>query len=413
MKNILVVGAGFAGAVVSRELAERGYRVLVIDARNHIAGNAYDYVNEHGIRVHKYGPHIWHTNNQEAQDWTSKFTDWSWHRHTVHAQLEDGRHVPLPINATTIEEVFGNELYEFVDAINGWAFSNGLNSEIEPATIEKFLETKRVKLDGPPQNSRELVESSVGKELCEIFFAPYTEKMWGLKLEELPAGVAARIPTRTDYGDGYFPKDRYQGFPTDGYTAMFEKIFDHPNITVSLNTRREDLPQFGLSGNMRFIPGWEDTQFDQVFTSEPLDSLYEFDDGPLPWRSIKCHTYSVPVPSVLIDSVVNFTHSGPHTRVTEWKKFPSHGDNPHWTTLTVEEPCDYVDNTMERYYPVKTSDRNDPYKALYEKYRARAEADGYICIGRCANYQYLDMWMVVAQTLKIVRDFLETENDPV
>lgn len=408
MSKILVVGAGFAGAVTARTLAEAGHEVLVIDKRNHIAGNAYDEINEHGIRVHKYGPHIWHTSNKEAHEWFSRFTEWEEYRHFVYAQLEDGSHVPLPVNASTIKHVLKDELKEFVenfDYANNPEFSGKCDQM--PWLLQKFLDSISIKLDGPPKNSREVVESSVGKKLTELFFAPYTKKMWGMDLSDLPAGVAARIPTRTTEENLYFPNDVYQAMPKEGYTKAFERIFDHPNITVWLSTERKELPQFNCGGYVKFSDKRWDCEFDAVFTSEPIDTYYDCDLGELPWRSIKFHTHTIPLPSALPSPVVNFTHDGKFTRVTEWKQFPAHGSNPYFTTLTFEEPCDYKDNDLERYYPVKTTLEVDPNRELYNKYKERAEKDGIHFIGRCGTYQYLDMWIVIAQTLKKVNEFLQ------
>ena len=413
-KKALVVGAGFAGAVVARELAESGlYDVLVIDARNHIAGNAYDYVNEHGIRVHKYGPHLWHTNNEVAHNWFSQFTEWLPYKHQVQAQL-DGSHVPLPINAQTIIDVFGKEFSDFAMSSPEYWGMQDEESDLEfcykPRAFEAFIESKQVKHE-KITNSREHVEASVGKELCELFFAPYTKKMWGMDLADLPTSVAARIPTKTNFDPYYFPKDKFQGLPKDGYTVAFEKIFDHDSIEVLTSTDRKELMQFSdLNKCVKFIRGW-DGEFDAVFTSEPIDTYYNCDLGELPWRSVKMHHLTVPLPQVLPTPTVNFTHDGPHTRVTEWKQLPGHGENPHYTTLTFEEPCDYRDNNMERYYPVKSSLPVDPHRELYNTYRDRAEADGIHFIGRCGTFQYLDMWMVIAQTLKTVEKFIETERN--
>ena len=387
MKKALVVGAGFAGAVVARELAEAGWKVTVVEQRDHIAGNAYDYVNEHGIRVHKYGPHLWHGNSEKAQEWASQFTEWVPYKHYVKALLPNGKAVPLPINRETIEEVFREEILQRY-GVNDWS-------------VEDFLALKRVDIN--PEyvfNSREHVELSVGKELCELFFAPYTKKMWGMDLSELPVSVAARIPTKTDYDPYYFPKDIYQFLPKDGYTAMFERIFDHENITVKLSISRQELVEKG------------DVDYDVVFTSEPIDTYYNCDMGELPWRSIRCHVYSVPVPKVLPSPVLNFTHDGPHTRVTEWKQLPGHGDNPYWTTLTVEEPCDYKDNNYERYYPVKTSHKIDPNRELYKKYRERAQKDGIHFLGRAGKYVYIDMQPCVNSTLAQVGKFLAGDIIP-
>jgi len=425
-KKALVVGAGFAGAVVARELADTGdWDVLVIDARNHVAGNAYDYINEHGIRVHKYGPHLWHGNSDIAQEWASRFTEWIPYKHYVTAQLPDGRHVPLPINAKTIMEVFGQEFHNFaMSKPEYWAYqdediADGIG--YLPLAFEAFMEQQRVKYE-TVTNSREHVESSVGKRLCELFFAPYTKKMWGMDLADLPTSVAARIPTKTDSDKYYFPKDKYQFIPKDGYTALITKALDHPNITVSLSTARSELMQYqGGSvlnqlkrrvGQLKSLPEWNDVVFDAIFTSEPIDTYYDCDLGELPWRSIKCHTYNVPVPKLLDAPVVNFTHDGPHTRATEWKQIPGHGDNPYWTTLTVEEPCDYRDNNMERYYPVKTSHAIDPNRELYKQYRDRAKKDGIHFIGRCGRYVYTDMMPCINSTLAQVGRFLSGDTIP-
>ena len=402
-KKALVVGAGFAGAVVARELAEAGWKVLVIDKRNHVAGNAYDYINEHGIRVHKYGPHLWHGNSDMAQEWASQFTEWVPYKHWVEAMLPNGKMVPLPINRKTISTVFGGIPMSPEDMSSAAA---------QTASVEEFMDAKRVQMNPEDiTNSREHVEASVGKELCELFFAPYTKKMWGMDLSDLPASVAARIPTKTDDDKFYFPKDKHQCLPAEGYTTMFENIFKHENITLKLSTAREQLVQFadGKGYVVQLSEEWSG-EFDAIFTSEPIDTYYNCDLGELPWRSIKCHVFSVPLQKALSAPVVNFTHHGPFTRTTEWKQLPAHGSNPYWTTLTVEEPCDYRDNGMERYYPVKTSHAIDPNREVYKQYRERAKNDGIHFIGRCGTYTYTDMQPCVNSTLTMIRKFLAGES---
>ena len=428
-KRALVVGAGFAGGVVARELAEAGWKVLVIDKRNHIAGNAFDYINDHGIRVHKYGPHLWHGNSDAAQAWASQFTEWVPYKHFVEALLPNGKYVPLPINSKTIKALFFAELRDFIDCGNPatqdyWGYNDEEDDFLYHYSnrgYEAFLESKREQINPEDiTNSRQHVEASVGKELCELFFAPYTKKMWGMDLADLPASVAARIPTKLDmesmkkYGHWdqyYFPKDKHQCLPAEGYTKMFERIFDHENITVKLCVAREELPQYSNGGYVVSISEeWTNAKFDAVFTAEPIDTYYKCDLGELPWRSIKCHVVDVPLPQALPAPVVNFTHDGPYTRVTEWKQLPAHGSNPYWTTLTFEEPCDYKDNNMERYYPVKTSHAVDPHRELYKKYRARAQEDGIHFIGRCGRYVYTDMIPCVNSTLAQVKKFLAGES---
>lgn len=413
--KILVVGAGFAGATVARELAEAGHSVLVIDRRDHIAGNAYDYVNEHGIRVHKYGPHLWHTSNDEVQEWTSRFTKWVPYCHWVTARLADGNATPLPINPQTIEDVFGNRFDAWADR-NDQVVYNAETGEMrgyKEGAHAKFLETL-VEHHSDVTNSRQHVENSVGKELCDIFFAPYTKKMWGLELEELPASVAARIPTNVESGSYlYFPKDKHQCLPKEGYTQMVANILNHPNIEVKLGVSRSDVVDEERDGKIPGFLFWKTAEdrevtFDHVFTSEPIDTYFECKLGELPWRSIKMHTYSIPIESILPSPVQNFTHDGPITRMTEWKWLPEHGDNPYWTTVTAEEPCDYRDNSMERYYPVKTSHAVCPHRELYKKYREMADAlPNVTFIGRCGLFTYIDMHMAISSSLHAARDFLK------
>jgi UDP-galactopyranose mutase len=399
--NILVVGAGFAGAVAARELAEAGHTITIVDKRNHIAGNAYDYINELGIRVHKYGPHLWHTSNDEVQEWASRFTEWVPYQHRVRAQLKDGRTTPLPVNDQTIEDVFGDSFIQwaldtkraFYDFVGDIRFSPS-RREVAAAYLEVL-----VSHHADVTNSKQHVENSVGSTLSSIFFEPYTKKMWGLSLEDLPASVAARIPTNVESGDDrYFPNDKHQYLPAKGYTEMVRRILDHANIELRLNTTREQIErEYSL----------QQRRFDHIFSSEPIDVYFNCSLGPLPWRSIKMHTYSVPVPKLLDAVVMNFTHDGPYTRVTEWKQLPAHGDNPWWTTITVEEPCDYLDNAMERYYPVKTTQEPCPYRDLFKRYKQMAENLGNITfIGRCGQFAYIDMHMAISSSLHAVRRFL-------
>ena len=329
----LVVGAGFSGAVIARELAEAGHTVRVVEARNHVAGNAYDYANEHGIRVHQYGPHLFHTNNKSVYDWLSKFTEWVPYQHKVKAQLEDGRFATLPVNRET--------------------------------------------------------KDMVGEEnVLDIFFRPYTKKMWGMELDELNPDIINRVPIRDDDNELYFPNDEYQAMPKDGYTALVENILDHKNIQVMLETS--------------YDKDWN-WMYDHVFNSMPIDQYFDFKHGNLPYRSIRFTTVTLPIPRALPTTTVNFTHDGPQTRVTEWKNIPCHGDNKYSTTLTFEEPCDYVDNNFERYYPVK--DRDGKNRELYEKYK-NEQPENMTFIGRCGLYAYLDMHQAINSALATVRKFL-------
>ena len=338
MSNYLIVGAGFSGAVIARELAEAGHTVNVIDKRDHIAGNAYDYRDpETGILVHKYGPHLFHTKNDRVWQYLQKFASWTPYKHKVKAQLNDGRFVTLPVNQKTAAAVGGFE------------------------------------------------------NVLDVFFRPYTKKMWGVELDELDPDIINRVPIRYDDNEFYFPEDTHQALPLFGYTFLVEEILNHSNISVSLNT--------SFSKKM-------ENEYDHVFNSMPIDEYYDFRYGELPYRSIKFHHKTVPMTNVLPTVTVNFTHDLPYTRVTEWRKLPFHqpfdSGNPD-TILTFEEPCDYRDNNLERYYPVK--DKDGVNRETYKKY-ASIDNPKVTFIGRCGMYVYIDMDQAINSALATVRKFL-------
>lgn len=330
--KIFIIGAGFSGSVIAHELAKDGHKITIIDQRDHIGGNAYDYVNDKGIRIHKYGPHIFHTNSQQAANWITQFGEWVEYKHKVKAQLSNGDYVTIPVNN----------------------------------------ETKRI----------------VGEEnIIDTFYRPYTKKMWNKDIEELDPGILNRIPSRDDDNEYYFPNDKYNFMPKNGYTVIFKEILNHPNITYHLNTSYDDGMEYG---------------FDYTFNSMPIDEYYDYIFGRLPYRSIRFHHIDIPMVKVLPTAVVNNTNDSKYTRTTEWKNFPYHGINNHWTSLTYEEPCDYVDNNYERYYPVK--DINGKNRKLYERYKA-IPTENMEFIGRCGMYVYIDMHQAINSALATVERF--------
>tara|TARA_B100000676_G_scaffold23919_1_gene21438 strand:+ start:410 stop:1420 length:1011 start_codon:yes stop_codon:yes gene_type:complete len=335
--KVLVVGAGFSGAVIARELARAGHDVNIIDERDHIGGNAYDYTNDKGIRIHKYGPHLFHTSNKKVYDWVTQFDEWVPYKHKVKAQLSDGRYVTLPVNKET-KEIVGEE------------------------------------------------------NIIKTFFAPYTYKMWGKTIEELDPSIINRIPMRDDDNEYYFPNDQYQVLPKNGYTRIFELILDEKNITTNLSVR--------FSRSM-------EKDFDHVFNSMPIDDYFGYAYGTLPYRSIKFHHVDLPLVKALPTGTVNFTHDGPYTRVTEWKNLPEHGINNQYTTLTYEEPCDYMVNNHERYYPVKDVEGENRKK--YHQYKKLIRSN-MTFIGRCGMYVYIDMHQAISSALYTAKKFLENNK---
>lgn len=336
-KQILIVGAGFAGATIAYELAINGYNVTVIDKRDHIGGNAYDYVNHHGIRIHKYGAHIFHTKNKKVFDWLSQFTEWIEYKHKVVAKLPNDDFIVFPPTKD---------------------FSNSVGIEY----------------------------------IRKVLYIPYTKKMWGMSIDEIDSSVINRVPVREDNGDLYFPNDEYQYLPKNGYSSIFSEILNHKNITVKLNTQ--------------FDKKMEDDYY-HVFNSMPIDEYYDYKYGELPYRSILFDHADYKVEKLSNHPVINFTDDGPYTRVIEWKNFPNHGNNKETTTVTKEIPCDYKENHMERYYPVK--DAKGLNRRIYDDYK-KISNDKVTFIGRCGMYVYIDMDQAISSSLSIANKFLIKES---
>ncbi len=384
-RTVLVVGAGRAGAVHARRLAEAGFHVEVIDRRPHVAGNAYDEIGPEGIRVHRYGPHLFHTANRGVIDWIGQYAEWVPYTHRVRALLPSGLLVPLPINLDTMNAVF----------------STALANE---AQARRHLAAVAVPV-AEPANAAEYLASQIGTELRDLFFRPYTRKMWAMDLEDLDAAVVKRLPLRFDRRDTYFPDGETQLMPRDGYTAFVTNVLDHRNIQVSVSTAFDHAMLADAH---------------HCFASLPIDEFYDFCEGALPYRSIRFHHRAEPLPNPAgvwkehdgpSFSVVNFTDAGPFTRETAWHLIPHHlQDDTGQATITREEPCDYRDNGLERYYPVKTADGAN--EAIYRRYEELAEGDGarLTFIGRCGTYRYLDMDQVINQSLMSADRWLRTRD---
>jgi UDP-galactopyranose mutase len=364
MFDYLIVGAGFAGAVLAERLAtESDKQVLIIDKRNHIGGNTYDYYNAEGILVHQYGPHIFHTNAKEVFDYLSQFTEWRWYEHKVLARV-DGQFVPIPINLNTINTLYGLKLCSL--------------------EVEDFLKS-RAEAISPIRTSEDVVVSKVGRELYEKFFKGYTRKQWGLDPSELDASVAARIPTRTN-GDNRYFTDTYQAMPLRGYTKMFEKMLSHPNIKVMLNADFQEVQQH--------------INFKKLIYTGPIDSYFDYSYGKLPYRSIDFKFETFDTDFIQPTGTINYPNVHPYTRSTEFKYLT--GQKHHKTTVVYEYPCAEGDP----YYPIPRPENNE----MYKRYQQLAlTLDDVYFTGRLGTYRYYNMDQVVAQSLTLFKKLNELE----
>jgi UDP-galactopyranose mutase len=361
MFDWLIVGAGFAGSVLAERLAaERGDRVLVVDRRDHIAGNAFDHTDAAGVLIHRYGPHIFHTNSEQVFAYLSRFTAWRPYEHRVLAEVISpvtgaAMQVPIPINLDTINRLYGLSLTE--------------------AEVEAWL-AARAEPVAQIRTSEDVVVATVGRELYELFFRGYTRKQWALDPSELDKSVTARVPTRTNRDDRYFA-DRFQAMPRDGYTAMFGRMLDHPNIT--------------LRTGVEFADARQRSPFRRLIWTGPVDEYFGFRFGKLPYRSLRFRHATLDREWALPTGTVNHpAEATPFTRVSEYKWMT--GQSHPKTSVTYEYPSAEGDP----YYPIPRPEN----AALYKRYEALADAEPDTWfVGRLATYRYYNMDQVVAQAL--------------
>ena len=354
MYDWLIVGAGFAGSTLAERIAsQRGERVLLIDRRDHVGGNAYDHLDEAGLLIHRYGPHIFHTNSDRIVQHLSQFTDWRPYEHRVLAKV-DGQLVPIPINLDTVNKLYGLDL-----------------------TSEQLVDWFAERAEAVPEirTSEDVVISAVGRELYEKFFRGYTRKQWGLDPSELDRSVTARVPTRTNRDDRYFG-DTFQAMPLEGYTRMFERMLDHPNIEIRTGVEFDDVR--------------EAVSYRRLIYTGPVDEYFGFRFGKLPYRSLRFHHETVDQEWLQPVAVVNYPQTEDYTRVTEYKHLT--GQEHPKTSVTFEYPSAEGDP----YYPIPRPENAE----LFKKYEALADAtDGVWFVGRLATYRYYNMDQIVGQAL--------------
>jgi UDP-galactopyranose mutase len=367
MYDYLIVGAGFAGSVLAERLAsQQDARILIVDKRPHIAGNAFDHYDDEGILVHRYGPHIFHCNSAEIFEYLSMFTEWRPYQHRVLASV-DGQLVPIPINLDTINRLYGLQL---------------TSAEL-PAWLQGVAEQRQQIV-----TSEDAVVSKVGRDLYQKFFRGYTRKQWGLDPSELDAQVTARIPTRTNRDDRYFT-DTFQAMPRHGYTRMFERMLSHPNISVMLNTDYRQI--------VDTIP------YREMIYTGPIDAFFDYCYGALPYRSLEFRFETHPVHEFQPVGTVNYPNDYAYTRVTEFKHLT--GQKHDRTTVVYEFPKAEGDP----YYPIPRPANQE----LYKQYACLAERNNDVhFVGRLATYQYYNMDQVIAQALTLYKK-LAAQRQPV
>lgn len=362
MYDVCIVGAGITGITAASVLArEMNKKVIIVEKREHIGGNCYDYYNGVGILVHKYGPHIFHTKYKKVWDYLSNFTKWLPYTHKVLAFV-DGKLVSFPVNIKTLEQLFERHFTE--------------------GEMQSWVEKNRVPIE-KPKNAEDMVVARMGRFLYETFFKNYTLKQWGIEAKKLSPDVTARIPIRFNRDDRYFT-DPYQGIPKDGYTKMFERMLNHKNIELVLNTNYKNVIN--------------DIKFNKMVYTGPIDHFFDYQFGPLPYRSLNFAFKTLNQQWFQPVAVVNYPNEFDFTRITEFKHIT--GQKHSQTSICYEYPQDHVIDKNVPCYPIPKKETQE----MYEKYKNRAKKlKTVFFIGRLAEYKYLNMDVCVKRVIESIK----------
>lgn len=381
MKNIscypfdcLVIGSGFAGAVMARELAERaGKKVLIVEKRDHIGGNAYDRLNDDGILIHQYGPHIFHTNTKRVYDYLSRFTRWREYQHEVVGNIH-GKLMPIPFNLNSLRVAFDADKADRLQSKLIAAY--GMGSKV---TIHEL------------RNGTDAELAELADFVYENVFLHYTRKQWGQTPEEIDPAVTARVPIYISYDNRYF-QDTYQGMPLDGYTPLFSAMLTYPNISLMLSTHSSSIMTFGTEG---IVINGEPFGGEVIYTG-PADELFDCQFGRLPYRTLDFAFETHPLHWYQSRGTINYPVSEDYTRITEFKHLTGQ-KNDRKTTITKEFARDYTASPCETPYYAVSNPQN---LALYERYRTMAAQTPRLhLLGRLAEYQYYNMDMIIERAL--------------
>lgn len=379
--DVIIIGAGLSGLVTAELLASRGKRVLLVEKKGHIGGHCYDYLNESGIYVHKYGPHIFHTDNKDVWRYLSRFTDWHYYEHKV-LGVVDGKKVPIPFNLNSMEKLFSPSLF----------------AKLEKKLIGEYGYGSRI----PIMKLREAEDQDLqflANYIYEKVFLNYTMKQWGQsRPEDIDLSVSGRVPVVVSRDDSYF-HNTYQGVPLLGYTSLFNKMLDNKNIHLLLNTDGRDLVSF-KDGQCYF----SGQKFDgKLIYTGMIDELFNYESGELPYRSVNIILKDFTQQYFQEISVVNYPNNYDFTRITEFKYFQKNcGELSSGTTICEEHPVSYKKGVNNPYYIVESKEN----RAIYDAYRLKADKiAGLSVLGRLAEYNYYDMDRVVEAAMSMVSKF--------
>lgn len=376
--DLVVVGSGFFGLTVAERMANRGLRVLVLERRPHIGGNAYSEVDEEtGIEVHVYGPHLFHTSNERVWDYVNKFTSFTAYQHHVYTNVQ-GEVFPMPINLGTVNQFF--------------------RSAYSPGEARALIAEHATEIEGSANNLEEKAISLIGRPLYEAFIRGYTAKQWQTDPRELPSAIISRLPVRYTYNNRYF-SDTYEGLPTDGYTKWLERMADHPRIDIRLEV--DFLNPSGEHAKQAVVG-----QVPVVYTG-PIDEYFAYEEGRLSWRTLDFQQETVDVVDFQGTSVMNYAdESVPYTRIVEYKHFHPERTYPTEQTIIAYEYSRFADATDEPYYPINTARDRE----ILLRYRERMKNEPKVYFGgRLGTYKYLDMHMAIASALSLVDNRLIKE----
>lgn len=373
----IVVGSGCAGAVIARELASRNRKVLVIEERNHIAGNCYDEYDENGILIHKYGPHIFHTNSERVYSYLSEYTEWYDYRHEVVGNVY-GKIIPIPFNLNTLELVYGAEKAKVLK--DKLVSIYGMESRVP------ILEL---------MNKEDEDIKDIAKYVYENIFLKYTMKQWGQTPEEIDPSVTSRVPVLISYDNRYF-QDKYQGMPKEGYTKLFENLLNHENITVQLNTKAKSVIELNEVENTIYYNG-KPFEGEVIYTGQ-ADELFNCRFGRLPYRSLRFEFENYKKDTYQTHGVVNYTVSEDYTRITEFK-YLTNQKRKESTTIMKEYPLNYTaEEGQIPYYAIMNEDN----LALYNNYLGIAKKfKNFHFVGRLAEYKYYNIDAIVLRALEL------------